>query len=78
MHDPNRTVYLKFLLDLAIRSRVTPRTLDIDGITDRSEYPIFCGGFGDVWRASWKGRQVALKTPKLGMLVTNPERTHKV
>jgi hypothetical protein len=38
-----------------------PSSLFISGVNDRDEYPTFCGGFGDVYQASYEGRMVALK-----------------
>ena len=34
----------------------------LDGkITDRSAYPVACGGFSDIWKASLNGQPVAVK-----------------
>ncbi|KAF7348455.1 ENTH domain-containing protein [Mycena venus] len=38
-----------------------PTSLFITGVDDRDEHPTFGGGFGDVYRASYQGRMVALK-----------------
>ncbi|KAJ7264461.1 kinase-like domain-containing protein [Mycena haematopus] len=36
-------------------------SLFISGVSDPDEYPTFCGGFGDVYRASFSSSTVALK-----------------
>ncbi|KAJ6542649.1 kinase-like domain-containing protein [Mycena capillaripes] len=38
-----------------------PSSLFITGVTDHDEHPTFWGGFGDIYRASFKGSKVALK-----------------
>ncbi|KAJ6540839.1 kinase-like domain-containing protein [Mycena vulgaris] len=38
-----------------------PSSLFITGVTDHDEHPTFSGGFGDVYRASYTGKLVALK-----------------
>ncbi|KAJ7609207.1 hypothetical protein DFH06DRAFT_1017290 [Mycena polygramma] len=38
-----------------------PSSLFINGVNDPDEHPTFGGGFGDVYRASYRKRMVALK-----------------
>jgi hypothetical protein len=38
-----------------------PTSLFITGVYDADEHPTFAGGFGDVFRASFDGKRVALK-----------------
>ncbi|KAF7338786.1 Kinase-like protein [Mycena sanguinolenta] len=38
-----------------------PSSLFISGVSDRDEHPTFAGGFGDIYRASYEGKMVALK-----------------
>ncbi|KAJ7333373.1 kinase-like domain-containing protein [Mycena albidolilacea] len=38
-----------------------PSSLIISGVTQRDEHASFCGGFGDVFRAMYQGKPVALK-----------------
>ncbi|KAF7348451.1 Kinase-like protein [Mycena venus] len=38
-----------------------PSSLFITGVNDHDEHPTFHGGFGDVYRASYQGKMVALK-----------------
>ncbi len=59
--DEYRGAFLDTLLQLAIVTSVIPRCLDLTGITDRVDEPITTGGFGDVYKARWKDRTVALK-----------------
>ncbi|KAJ7111283.1 kinase-like domain-containing protein, partial [Mycena epipterygia] len=42
-----------------------PASLFISGVNDRDEHPTFSGGFGDVYRASYQGKTVALKRIKI-------------
>ncbi|KAJ7088049.1 kinase-like domain-containing protein [Mycena belliarum] len=46
---------------LAKKCDILPSSLHISGVTQRDEHPSFCGGFGDVFKASYQGRPVALK-----------------
>ncbi|TDL18694.1 kinase-like protein [Rickenella mellea] len=73
----SRGHFMKILMDVAIHSHVFPRILTLDDITDRSEHPLYAGGFGDVWRASWRGRSVALKSPRLTLAMNDAEKAHK-
>ncbi|KAJ6504047.1 kinase-like domain-containing protein [Mycena vulgaris] len=52
-----------------------PSTLHITGVNDRIEHPIFCGGFGDVFRASYRARPVALKRLRVFQEDSTPHRT---
>ncbi|KAJ6566792.1 kinase-like domain-containing protein [Mycena capillaripes] len=38
-----------------------PSSIFISGVNDHDEHPTFGGGFGDVYRASYQGKMVALK-----------------
>lgn len=38
-----------------------PTSLFINGVYDPDEHATFAGGFGDVYRASYDGKRVALK-----------------
>lgn len=60
--DEHRGHFLDILLQLAIHTATIPKCLVINGVIDRDEFPITTGGFGDVWKASWSDRTVALKT----------------
>ena len=67
---------INLLLDMAIKSNVIPSSLKVQGIYNRSEFPVYPGGFGDVWRAELDGRTVALKTARIGTL--DPAKLHRV
>ena len=75
-HVVSRARSINLLLELAIKSNVTPSILEVQGISNRSEFPIYGGGFGDVWRASLGDRVVALKTPRVGTF--DSAKLHKV
>lgn len=60
--DEYRGRFLDLLLQLAIDTSIIPECLVINGVTNRDEFPITTGGFGDVWKAYWSDRTVALKT----------------
>ena len=38
-----------------------PNSLRIPRCYDRSDAPLYCGGFGDVWKGEYQGRHVAVK-----------------
>lgn len=57
---------INLLLDMAIKCNVTPSSLEVQGIYNCSESPIYVGGFGDVWRANLGHKSVALKTARIG------------
>ncbi|KAJ7697232.1 kinase-like domain-containing protein [Mycena rosella] len=46
---------------LAKKCDKLPSSLIIFGVTQRDEHPSFCGGFGDVFKAMYQGKPVALK-----------------
>ncbi|KAJ6526551.1 kinase-like domain-containing protein [Mycena vulgaris] len=51
-----------------------PSSLFITGVIDHDDHPTFCGGFGDVYRAWYNGRKVAVKrTRRFG--TTNSQRS---
>jgi hypothetical protein len=75
-HAISRARGISLLLELAIISNLTPSLLEVKGITNRSEFPIYGGGFGDIWRANLGDRVVALKTPRLGAL--DKAKIHRV
>ncbi|KAJ6486735.1 kinase-like domain-containing protein [Mycena sanguinolenta] len=51
-----------------------PSSLFITGVNDHDEHPTFAGGFGDVFRASYQGRMVALK--RIRIFTAHPS-THR-
>ncbi|KAJ7181392.1 hypothetical protein C8R43DRAFT_941238 [Mycena crocata] len=51
----------RLLQKLGEVGEVLPSTLFITGVNDHDEHPTFGGGFGDVYRASYDGKPVALK-----------------
>lgn len=42
-----------------------PSSLKISGVTQRDEHASFCGGFGDVFKAMYQGKYVALKRMRM-------------
>jgi hypothetical protein len=55
-----------------------PSSLFIAGVNDRDEHPTFGGGFGDVYRASYQGKMVALKRLRTFMGESASYRTRLV
>ncbi|KAJ7233323.1 kinase-like domain-containing protein [Mycena rebaudengoi] len=51
----------KILLQLSEACDKLPSSLFITGVTERDQEPTFGGGFGDIYRASYAGKTVALK-----------------
>ncbi|KAF7336031.1 hypothetical protein MSAN_02316800 [Mycena sanguinolenta] len=51
-----------------------PSSLFITGVNDCDEHPIFAGGFGDVYQASYQGKMVALKRIRI---FTADSTTHR-
>ncbi|KAF7373382.1 Kinase-like protein [Mycena sanguinolenta] len=53
-----------------------PLSLFISGVTDHHEYPMFAGGLGDVYRASYNGTAVALKRIRSFQASADSPRSH--
>ena len=53
------------LLELAVESRNIPSSLQVDDITERSPLPQYDGGYGDVYKAKWRGQEVAIKVSRV-------------
>lgn len=51
----------KFLVKLSENCGILPPTLSVTGITDCGREPVNGGGFADIFRASFRGEEVALK-----------------
>ncbi|KAJ7041246.1 hypothetical protein C8F04DRAFT_1177432 [Mycena alexandri] len=51
----------RIIRKLSESSDKLPSSLFISGVTGREEHPSFAGGFGDIYRASYGGKTVALK-----------------
>ncbi|KAJ7233161.1 kinase-like domain-containing protein [Mycena rebaudengoi] len=51
----------RIILKLSDACDKLPSSLFITGVSGREEYPTFGGGFGDIYRASYAGKTVALK-----------------
>ncbi|KAJ6573535.1 kinase-like domain-containing protein [Mycena vulgaris] len=51
----------RLILKLSEACDQLPSSLFITGVTDHDEHPTFCGGFGDIYRASHHGSTVAVK-----------------
>lgn len=47
---------------MGMKADFTLRSLELVDITNRTDRPICCGGYGDVWKAKLRGSDVALKT----------------
>ncbi|KAJ7045251.1 kinase-like domain-containing protein, partial [Mycena alexandri] len=51
----------RMILKLSEACDRLPSALFITGVTERDEFPLFGGGFGDIYQASYAGQRVALK-----------------
>ncbi|KAF8183782.1 kinase-like domain-containing protein [Mycena galopus ATCC 62051] len=61
--DTSRT--RRLIIRLSEARDQLPSSLFITGVTNHDEYPTFCGGFGDIYRASFNGSKVALKRMRI-------------
>ena len=52
---------LNALCKLCGRQALLPRSVQIPLCYDRSGTPLCRGGFGDVWKGNYEGREVAVK-----------------
>ena len=75
IYDNQRGSFLDLLLQLAIKSCVVPKCLEVHGIAGLGKYPVESGGFGDIWKAMLGDRSVALKTLRP---MPDQERIHRV
>ncbi|KAJ6558883.1 kinase-like domain-containing protein [Mycena vulgaris] len=55
-----------------------PSSLFITGVNNSDEHPIFYGGFGDIFRASYRGRPVVTKRLRVFIGDFPPRRTRVV
>jgi len=46
---------------------LVPQSLEIPLCYDPSEQPVCYGGFADVWKGKYRGREVAAKVPRVHM-----------
>ena len=52
---------LRTLCKICGRQALLPRSVQIPPCYDRSDTPLYRGGFADVWKGYYKGREVAVK-----------------
>ena len=77
--DSLRGAFFDVLIQLAVKSSIVPKCLEVDGIQEIATFPITSGGFGDVWKAKWRSRAVALKTVRIAILLEHGKETvHRV
>ena len=70
--------YWKYLQRLCGASGVLPASFTLtEGFDHIDQRPFTCGGFSDVYRATYKGQQMAVKTLKTTSM-DNIEDVHKV
>lgn len=56
---------LRFLYKICGRHAILPRSLEIPLCYDPKDNPLCCGGFGEVWKGEYRGREVAAKVLKV-------------
>ncbi|KAJ7113128.1 kinase-like domain-containing protein [Mycena epipterygia] len=66
----------RLIVRLSEASDQLPSSLFITGVTEHDEHPTFHGGFGDVFRASYNGKPVALKRIRMFQASTDSKRAH--
>jgi hypothetical protein len=62
-----RNAFINALLRLCQASGLYPRSLVLLGAQRSGLYPTAIGGFGDVWRGTIWGKQVAIKVPRFNL-----------
>ncbi|KAJ7880785.1 kinase-like domain-containing protein [Mycena olivaceomarginata] len=65
----------KLILKLSEACEKFPSSLSITGVSNRNEHPMFHGGFGDIFSASYQGKRVALK--RLRIFTGDPTTTQR-
>lgn len=58
---PLRKKCLSTLSKICGRQALLPRSIQIPLCYDRLDTPLYRGGFGDVWKGNYEGREVAVK-----------------
>ena len=56
---------LNTLCKICGHQALLPRSVQIPLCYDRSGTPLYRGGFGDVWKGNYEGREVAVKVPRV-------------
>ncbi|KAJ7145846.1 kinase-like domain-containing protein [Mycena epipterygia] len=65
----------RLILRLSEARDQLPSSLFITGVADRDEHPTFCGGFGDIYRATYNGGTVAVKRIRVFIAGAEAQRT---
>ena len=60
-----KSPFLNAMLRLSSRSGIYPKVLVQNSVTIEGSYPLTAGQFGDVWKGTFQGQQVAIKILKL-------------
>ncbi|KAJ6554032.1 kinase-like domain-containing protein, partial [Mycena vulgaris] len=61
IHNEHSSKARRIIIKLSEACDKLPSSLFITGVTGRDEHATFGGGFGDIYRASYAGKRVALK-----------------
>ena len=60
-----KSPFLNAMLRLSTKSRIYPKILVQNSVTIHGSNPLTAGQFGDVWKGTFRGQQVAIKILRL-------------
>ena len=60
-----KSPFLNAILRLSRKSGIYPKVLVQNSVTIESSHPLTAGQFGDVWKGTFQGQQVAIKILRL-------------
>jgi hypothetical protein len=73
-----RNEFINALLRLCQASGLYPRSLVLAGVLRSGLYPTATGSFGNVWRGTVRGEQVAVKVPRITSVESDRRKLFKV
>ncbi|KAJ7248246.1 kinase-like domain-containing protein, partial [Mycena haematopus] len=64
----------RLIVKLSFSCRKLPSSLSIQGVEQRSQHPVAGGGFGDIYKAVYQSKSVALKQLRFFQIDTDQKR----